>query len=87
VIHHIEYYPDPGLWVCDCGASDCMEFFECEEDTPPMNACCHCGAPAYGVSGLGLSYCDPCNTDSCLRMDENGDTYCGLNELKEDTPQ
>jgi len=44
-----------------------------DEIDPPYTGklCCHCGARSYSSD-----YCDPCNTDSCLALDENGDTYC-----------
>lgn len=44
-------------------------------DNPPYTGkfCCHCGARSYSSD-----YCDPCDTDSCLTLDENGDTYCSL---------
>lgn len=42
-----------------------------------MNKCCHCGAPSYSSN-----YCDPCNTDSCLSVDEDGNTYCRLATLE-----
>lgn len=40
--------------------------------------CVCCGG--YTYSG---SYCDPCNTDRCMGIDEDGNDYCRIRAMNE----
>lgn len=64
--------PGRYLAIAINGEGETLAMAEQEKVATEPRRCCHCGALSYSSD-----YCDPCNTDSCLVVGADGDTYCG----------